>query len=101
MYNVLVLMFYFNVQGDDQGRAFINVVDIDSSALDDIVSSVPEKTERPRQFVDMKGSPTRERFRSRSPAKHRETGMNSVYSSHGKDNKSERMLCYPDLKTLL
>ncbi len=73
-------MFYFDIQGDDQGRAFINVVDIDSSALEDIVSSVPEKTERPPQFVDMKGSPTRERFRSRSPAKHRDTGQKHVFS---------------------
>ena len=41
-------------------------MDIDAKdLLDDIVSSVPEKSQRaPPEREDMKGSPTRERFRA-------------------------------------
>ena len=54
------------IQGDSSKRAFINVVDIDAKdLLDDIVSSVPEISQRvPPDREDMKGSPTRERFRA-------------------------------------
>ena len=42
------------------------MIDIDGKELmEDIVSSVPEKSERaPPDRVDMQGSPTRERFKS-------------------------------------
>ena len=52
------------IQGESTKRAFINVVDIDAKGLlEDIVSSVPEKSQRePPDREDMKGSPTRERF---------------------------------------
>ena len=52
------------IQGETTKRTFINVVDIDAKGLlDDIVSSVPEKSQRaPPDREDMKDSPTRERF---------------------------------------
>ena len=59
------------IQGEGNKRAFINVVDIDAkNLLEDIVSSVPEKSQRATpDREDMKGSPTRERF-SASHGKH-------------------------------
>ena len=54
------------IQGEGTNRAFINVVDIDAkNLLEDIVSSVPEKSQRAApDREDMKGSPTRKRFRA-------------------------------------
>ena len=64
------------LQGEGNGRAFINVVDIDgSSLLEDIVASVPEKPHQQRAAPDredMRGSPTRQRFKS---SLKKETGM--------------------------
>lgn len=66
-------MCYVEQTDGSSGRAFINVVDIDSQVLDDMIASVPEKEDRSKvHFVDMKGSTVRQSFRDSSPSRHRQ-----------------------------